>query len=283
MIIVSSLLSPRLAPVLASTLFIAGADASLAADLVQAHDGSGVFGYKHTPVLPWCDFHVHDPDRPNPPRIAPVLPPDESRPAKPPTDAIILFDGNDLSKWQASDTVVRDGCLVAGDGNLTTQELYGAIQLHLEWMAPPDREDEWYNRGNNGVMLMGLYEVQIFDSYNVKIYPDGMAAAIYGQTPPRVNVCRKPGEWNYYDILFLPPKFDGDRLVEPARLTMLHNGVLVHLNEVIHGETGHQILPEYKQKVSSGPIVLAGHHCPVRFRNIWVRQLESRPEAPKAN
>ncbi len=258
---------------LVCTLTCALTSTAAAADLVQAKDGSGVFGYTHTPVLPWCGFRVHDPDRPNPPRVTPAIPADESRPAKPPSDATVLFDGADLSKWKPADYRVEDGCIVAGDANFATQESFGAIQLHLEWMAPPNDSGEWYNRGNNGVLLMGLYEIQIFDSYNLKIYPDGMAGAIYGQTPPRANACRQPGEWNSYDLVFLPAKFDGDRLIEPARLTMLHNGVLVHLNEPIRGETGHQILPEYKQKISRGPLVLSGHHCPVRFRNIWLRQL----------
>jgi hypothetical protein len=120
---------------------------------------------------------------------------------------------------------------------------------------------------------MGLYEIQIFDSYTEKIYPDGMAAAIYGQTPPRVNVCRPPGQWQTYDIIFTAPVFEGEKLVKPARLTMFHNGVLVHLNEEIHGETGHRIVPQYRQKISRGPLMLGGHDCPVKFRNIWIRPL----------
>lgn len=245
-----------------------------AADLVQAKDGSGVFGYKHTPVLPWCGFHTHDPDRPNPPRVAPIVPADESRPATPPSDAIVLFDGKDLAQWLPSDSKVEGGLIVAGDQVLATKEKFGKIQLHLEWMAPVDGPTDWNNAGNNGVLLQGLYEIQVYDSYNVKIYPDGMAAAIYGQTPPRVNVCRKPGEWNYYDIVFTPAAFDGEKLTAPARVTMFHNGVLVHLEDPIYGETGHQIQPEYKNKTSIGPVALSGHHCPVRFRNIWLRKLE---------
>lgn len=122
-------------------------------------------------------------------------------------------------------------------------------------------------------MLMGLYEIQIFDSYNEKIYPDGQCGAIYGQTPPLVNVTRPPGEWQSFDILFTAPKFDEEKLVAPARVTVLHNGVLVHLNEEIHGDTGHRIAAVYRQKVSKGPLVFGGHGCPVRFRNIWVRPL----------
>lgn len=241
-----------------------------AADLVYAKDGSGVYGYKDTPKLPWCDYLVHDPDRPAPPRVDPG---EAGPPAPVPADAVVLFSGGDLSAWQPAEWRVVDGCLEAGGGALTSKERFGDAQIHLEFMGPKDFEGPWYNQGNNGVMLMGLYEIQIFDSFHEKLYPDGQCAAIYGQTPPLVNVTRPPGEWQSFDLFFTAPRFDGGRLVSPARITLLHNGVLVHLNEEIHGETGHRILPEYRQKVSSGPLALGGHGCPVRFRNIWVRRL----------
>ena len=241
-----------------------------AADLVHAKDGSGVYGYNDTPVLPWCGFRVHDADRPVPRRVdpGPAL-----APAPAPADAVILFDGKDLSKWQASDYQVVEGCIVAGDANFTTKDTFGSFQLHLEWMGPAKFEGPWYNQGNNGVFLHGLYEIQIFDSYTEKIYPDGMAGAVYGQTPPLVNVCRKPGEWQSFDILFTAPKFADGKLTQPARVTVLQNGVVVQLNQEIHGGTNHRTLPEYKQKASEGPIALGGHHCPVRFRNLWIRRL----------
>jgi hypothetical protein len=242
-----------------------------AAELIHARDGSGTYGYDDTPILPWCGYRVHDADRPAPRRLDPGPAPEA--PASVPSDAVILFGGHDLSAWQPNPWRVVDGCLEAGAGNLVSQESFGNCQIHLEWMAPPHFEGPWYNQGNNGVMLMGLYEIQIFDSYNEKIYPDGQAAAIYGQTPPLVNVTRPPGQWQTFDILFTAPVFDGERIVKPARVTMLFNGVLVHLDAEIHGDTGHRILPEYKHKVSQGPLLLAGHNCPVRFRNIWVRRL----------
>jgi hypothetical protein len=246
------------------------APAASAADLVHARDGSGVYGYKDTPKLPWCDYLVHDPDRPAPRRINPGPAP---APAAPPSDAVVLFDGKDLGKWQATEWKLVDACVEATGGSLTSKESFGNCQIHLEWLAPANFQGPWYNQGNNGVMLMGLYEIQIFDSWNEKIYPDGQAAAIYGQTPPLVNACRPPGEWQSYDIVFTAPVFAGGKLAQPARVTMFHNSVLVHLSEEIHGETGHRILPEYKQKVSKGPLLLSGHGCPVRFRNIWVRPL----------
>jgi len=245
--------------------------AASAVDLVKAKDGSGVYGYKDTPKLPWCEWLVHDPDRPAPPRVDPG----KAGPAVPiPADALVLFDGAGLAKWKpVPGWEVKEGTIVAGNGSLATVENFGNMQLHVEWMGPAHFDGPWYNRGNNGVMLMGLFEIQIFDSFNEKIYPDGQCAAIYAQTPPLVNVTRPPGEWQTFDIIFAAPKFYGDKLASPARVTVLHNGVLVHWNQEIRGETGHRILPEYKQKIETGPVVLSGHDCPVRFRNLWVRKL----------
>lgn len=241
-----------------------------AADLVHAKDGSGTYGYKDTPKLPWCEWLVHDCDRPAPRRVNPGK---AGPPAPIPADAVVLFDGRDLAKFAPTTWKLVDGCIETTEGSLQSNESFGDSQIHVEWLAPANFKGPWYDQGNNGVLLMGLYEIQIFDSYNEKLYPDGQAAAIYGQTPPLVNVTRPPGEWQSYDIFFTAPVFDGDRLVEAARVTMLHNGVLVHLEEEVRGETGHRILPEYKTKVSRGPLVLSGHGCPVRFRNIWVRPL----------
>ncbi|MBN2505078.1 MAG: DUF1080 domain-containing protein [Verrucomicrobia bacterium] len=263
--------SPRPRPLLALLALAAFALASQAADLVRAKDGSGVYGYNDTPILPWCGFHVHDADRPAPRRVDPGPPPALSAAA--PSDAVVLFDGKDMSRWVPSTWNMADGCIEAGSGVLTSRQEFGDCQIHLEWQAPSGFEGPWYNRGNNGVMLMGLYEIQIFDSFNEKIYPDGQAAAIYGQTPPLVNACRRPGEWQAFDILFVAPRFEGGTLAAPARLTLLHNGVLVHLNETIRGETGHRVLPAYRRTTSQGPLQLSGHDCPVRFRNIWVRPL----------
>lgn len=258
-------------PLLCSALLALGlADLATAADLVHAKDGSGVFGYKDTPKLPWCEWLVHDPDRPAPPRVdpGPALPP-----APVPADATVLFGGSDTSAWRPHKWTIENGELVAGQGAMLSQAEFGDCQIHLEWLAPADFKGPWHDQGNNGVLLMGLYEIQIFDSFNLKLYPDGQAAAIYGQTPPLVNVTRPPGQWQTFDIFFTAPVFADGQLKSPARVTMLHNGVLVHLNEPVHGETGHRIVPAYKRHVSAGPLGLHGHGCPVRFRNIWVRKL----------
>lgn len=241
---------------------------------VYAKDGSGVFGYKHTPVQPWSGFHVHDPDRPVPRKVEPGKPCSSEPTGAAPSDAVVLFNGQDLSAWQPTAWKVEEGCLVATDGPLATKQEFGDCQLHLEFQVPVESTEKITNRGNNGVFLLGKIEVQIFDSYSTQLYPDGQAAAIYAQTPPLVNACRKPGEWQSYDIVFLAPRFDGEgKLTAPARLTMFHNGVLVHLNQEIYGHTPHCGLASYAGIGSKGPISFGAHHCPVRFRNIWIRSL----------
>jgi len=236
--------------------------------LVKAKDGSGIIGYKDTPVLPWCGYHVHDPDRPAPPKITVGH-------GTPPSDAIILFDGtNNLSQWHPNDWITDKGELIAVSGSLTTKQSFSNCQLHLEWMAPDPPQGGFWDRGNNGVMLMGLFEIQIYDSYSEKIYPDGQAAAIYGQTPPQVNACRKPGQWQTLDIVFYAPVFKDGKLERPASATVFHNGVLVHHNQEIYGPTGHRILPRYDKPILEKlPLSLSAHNNPVRFRNIWLRPL----------
>lgn len=244
--------------------------------LIKAKDGSGVYGYKDTPKLPWCEWLVHDPDRPAPPKLVPGKPIPAS---PPPADAILLFNGSDeaLSQhWKATDWSVSEGLLVAtGDKSPATKQTFGDFQLHLEWKMPKDFEGPWYNKGNNGVLLHGLYEIQIFDSFHEPLYPDGQCAAVYAQTPPSVNVTLPPGEWQSFDIIFTAPVFEKDKLVKPAYVTLFHNGVLVHHHQEVYGATRHKLLPDYDRKVSRGPITLAGHGCPVAFRNIWIRETKS--------
>ena len=241
--------------------------ATVAAELVKAKNGSGIVGYKDTPVLPWCGYHVHDPDRPVPPQV-------QTGPHGVPSDAVVLFAGDNLSQWRKSTWKIEDGELVAVSGNLTTKESFGDVQLHLEWQAPnPPIGTDW-DHGNNGVLLMSLFEIQIFDTYSTPLYPDGQAASVYGQTPPMVNACRRPGQWQTYDIIFFAPVFKNGKIENPARVTMLHNGVLVHHNQPIYGPTGHRIEPRYDQPIASKrPLSLSAHNNPVHFRNIWLRRL----------
>lgn len=249
-------------------------------ELVQrkTQAGATIFGYKDTPVLPWTDgkYCVHDPDRPVPKHVTPAPPSDQPSTEIAPSDAVVLFDGKDLSKWQPSPWKLEDGSVEAGSGSLVTREAFGDCQLHLEWMAPTAPSGHLMNRGNSGVFLMGQYEIQIFDSHRSHaehIYPDGQAAAIYGETPPLVNACRAPGEWQSYDIIFTAPVFDGDKLVKPAAVTMLHNGVLVHQNRQIMGPIAHLRIAPYRPHEPELPLSLQGHGSPVRFRNIWIRRL----------
>jgi hypothetical protein len=227
-------------------------------------------------------FKAHDLSRPRPPVVEPAP---QDLPVPPPADAIVLFDGTDLSKWRGADGgpatwVIEDGAIesVAGAGYLYSARAFGDVQLHVEWAAPVPARGRSQGRGNSGVFLMGLYEVQVLDSYQNDTYPDGQAAAVYGQYPPLVNVCRPPGEWQTYDIVFRRPRFHPDgQLAAPARLTVIHNGVLVQDAVEPWGPTAWlQALP-YTSHADRLPLAFQDHGNPVRYRNIWLREL---PEGP---
>ena len=209
-------------------------------------------GYDDTPFIPDSKWRVHDSRRPQPRIITP------GEAGQPPSDAVVLFDGTDLSKWSGSD---------------------GDCQLHIEWAAPAEVVGDSQGRGNSGVFLMGRYEIQVLDGYDNPTYADGITAAIYGQYPPMVNACRKPGEWQTYDVFFIAHRFDGDKLVSPAYLTVVHNGVLVQLNREAMGPTGHKNAPSYSRALpDKGPLSLQDHGNPVRYRNIWIRAIEGYDE-----
>ncbi len=201
-------------------------------------------------------------------------------PGPPPSDAIILFDGKDLSQWQSekgdktAKWRVEDGvATVNGTGGIETKQGFGDCQLHVEWASPAEVKGSGQGRGNSGVYLQGLHEVQVLDSYNNKTYYHGQAGSIYKQYAPLVNACRKPGEWQTYDIIFHAPKFDGATLQKPATVTVLHNGVLIQDNVEIKGPTASKGAPKYQAYSGKRPIALQDHGNPVRFRNIWVREL----------
>ena len=158
-------------------------------------------------------------------------------------------------------------------GSISSREQFGDCQLHVEWAAPSEVKGESQGRGNSGVFLMGLYEIQVLDCYDNPTYADGYTAAIYGEYPPLVNACRKPGEWQTYDIVWFGPRFDGDKLARPARLTLFHNGALVHHNRELTGPTTHRQVLAYKSHPAVGPLVLQDHGDLVRYRNIWYRPL----------
>ena len=253
-------------------------DAAQPHGLIERKTDSGtVVGYRDTPTLPSTGdkYHVHDPDRPVPKQVAPGSWDAPLGRSAAPADAIVLFDGEDLSKWEPSTWKVGDGWMEAGDGSLQTKQAFGDCQLHLEWMAPTQPET-LMNRGNSGVLLMGLYEIQIFDSHPMhaqQIYPDGQAASVYGQTPPLVNASRRPGQWQSYDIVFLAPVFENGNLAKPAVVTVFHNGVLVHLSQPIMGPMAHRVILPYSPHAAKQPLALQGHNSPVRFRNVWIRPL----------
>jgi len=198
-----------------------------------------------------------------------------------PSDALVLFDGRDLSEWQSADGSpakwnVRDGVLTAvkGAGDIRTKRAFGDCQLHLEWRAPAAIEGDGQDRGNSGVFLQGRYEVQILDSYNNAIYANGQAASIYKQHIPLVNASRKPGEWQTYDVFFFAPRFAADgTVVRPGYVTVVHNGVLVQHNVELKGRTVYIGPPSYEKHNAREPLVLQDHDSPVSFRNVWIRDL----------
>ncbi len=242
-------------------------------------------GYDDTPVLPGIGFKVHGSERPQPPVITPPTPSTQSAPGAPPSDAVVLFDGATVNGWVSC----RDGSpagwkaeegvlhVVPGTGDIRTLAEFGDCQLHIEFAAPTEVRGESQGRGNSGVFLMGLYEIQVLDCYDNPTYADGTTGAIYGQYPPLVNACRKPGEWQCYDIIWVAPKFDGDTLVSPARVTVMFNGVVLHHDTVLQGPTQHRTLAHYEPQPPVGPLTLQDHGDLVRFRNIWYRPLACYP------
>jgi hypothetical protein len=193
--------------------------------------------------------------------------------ADPPSDAIVLFDGKDLSAWENGDKwIVKDGVAIVKDTDITSKQQFGDCQLHIEWSAPVPAKGKSQGRGNSGIFFMNRYELQVLDSYDNKTYFDGQASAIYKQQPPMVNVMRPPGEWNTYDVVWTAPKFKQDgELESPAYITVLHNGVLTINHFALEGGTLFNQYPHY-DKHGKGPFHLQNHGNPVRYRNIWVRE-----------
>ena len=238
-------------------------------------------GYQDTPMLPGGKWHVHDGDRPLPKIIQPGTASTQDTQGKAPSDAIVLFDGKDLSHWtnnkgQPATWLVEAGALVvkAGAGDILSKEKFGDCQLHLEFSSPVPPKGRDQGRGNSGVMMFGIYEFQILDCFDNLTYADGHASAIYGQYPPLVNASRKPGDWQTYDILFTAPRFKSDGALEsPAYATVLHNGVVVHNHTALLGPMKFRGLPQYSKHEDKGSILLQDHGNPVRYRNLWVRDI----------
>lgn len=235
-------------------------------------------GFCSTSAQTQTKWKPHDRNRPTPPVVDPGTPSTENTVGRPPGDAVVLFDGKDLSKWSHKDGSpakwrVADGYfeVVPRTGYLYTRQPFGDCQLHVEFAEPTPPVGEDQDRGNSGVFLMGLYEIQVLDSFKNKTYPDGQAAAVYGQYPPLVNASRPPGQWQSYDIFFHGPRFSEDgKLLRPARVTVLHNGLLVQDNVEIQGPTATG--KPYEPHAEKLPLALQDHGHPVRFRNIWIRE-----------
>ena len=219
---------------------------------------------------------MHDLSRPQPRAVTPG----GAGTHGPPSDAVVLFDGTDLSQWESCNGgdapwKVVGGFMevVPGTGGIRTREHFGSCQLHLEWASPRVVRGDSQGRGNSGIFLLGLYEVQVLDSFRNPTYADGTAGAIYGQHPPRVNACRRPGEWQDWDIVFESPSFSGDRLVEPAYATVLLNNIVLHNRVELIGSTQNKQLAVYEPHPATGPLELQNHKNPILFRNIWIRPL----------
>ncbi len=238
----------------------------------QHGDGKEPVGYSDTPVLPGQKWKVHDIDRPQPRVVTPGVA------TAPPSDAIVLFDGKDLSKWKSGDKAaqwkVENGYAeVNGTGNIETAESFGDCQLHVEWCEPAKVESNSQGRGNSGVFLMGRYEIQVLDCFENRTYADGSTGSLYGQYPPLVNACRKPGEWQTYDIFFKAPHFENGKIATPATVTVVQNGVLVQNAQAFIGATKHREVATYEAHPEQLPLALQDHGNPVRYRNIWIRKL----------
>jgi len=244
--------------------------------------GSPFYGDAPDEHHPWA---VHDRNRPQPKLVTPGTFSSQEQPGKPPSDAIILFDGTDLSKWEADEGqgvptkwVVKNEAMecVPGSGYIRTKEKIGDCQLHVEWAAPTKVEGESQGRGNSGVFLMGEVEVQVLDNYNNPTYADGFAASVYGVNPPLANALRPPGQFEVYDIVFRRPNYQNGQVVDPGYVTVFLNGVLVQDHTPLEGPTGHMARSKPRSLGDAGPLKLQDHGNPVRYRNIWYRPLPPR-------
>lgn len=260
--------------------FLASGLLVLAGSVVQEK-----IGFDDTPFLPDQPWRVHDYRRPHPPVVTPGTCSTQDQPGRPPSDAVVLFDGTDLSHWvtygpnstepKPAKWKVENGYMevVGGTGTIFSKEKFGDCQIHVEWAAPEVIQGSSQGRGNSGVIIMGLYEIQVLDSYQNVTYADGQAGAIYGQWPPLVNAALPPGRWQTYDIIFEAPVFEGERLVKPAYATVLHNGVVLHHRQPFIGRMTYRQVATYAPHEPEGPLSLQDHGNPVRYRNIWVRPL----------
>jgi hypothetical protein len=254
--------------------------AGLLAATVWAAEEEAPTGYSDTPLLPGTKWHVHDGNRPHPQPVTPGTFSSDQQVGKPPSDAIILFDGKTLDAWQAEKGgaarwKVQDGYMevAPGTGDIVTKQKFSDYQLHVEFREPTPAHGHSQERGNSGVFLAGLYEVQVLDGYDNVTYADGQVSALYGQSPPLVNAAEPPGHWQSYDIVFKTPRFADGKLSKPGFVTVFLNGVLTQDHTELLGPTVHHALPKWVAHDPDMPVKLQDHEMLVRFRNIWIRPL----------
>jgi hypothetical protein len=276
----AEIMRPMLKHYLTPKFLVPAVIVGAAAALTAADAAKKSLGYEATsPLIPGTKWHVHDGTRPAPRVVTPAA--TFSHQAPPPSDAIVLFDGKDLSKWSGpkgdATWKLEGGYMEVApkSGSIRTKDGFADFQLHLEFATPAKVEGNSQGRGNSGVLFNGIYEVQVLDSYENPTYPDGQCAALYGQSPPLVNASKKPGEWQSYDIIFESPRWDADgKIAKKAAVTVIHNGVVVHHRKEYQGNTPHQRNGDYsKPHAPEVFIQLQDHSNPMRFRNIWLRKL----------
>jgi Domain of Unknown Function (DUF1080) len=258
-----------------------GTGAILVAAVVSVATQQPKLGYDDTPMQPNGKWHIHDGNRPQPRIVTPG-----AAPGAAPSDATVLLGpGTDTGAWRMSagggalTWPMKEGVLQSSKGMIETTAHFTDFQLHVEFATPKEVKGTGQGRGNSGVFLLGAFEVQVLDSYENQTYPDGQAAAMYGQYPPLVNASRPPGEWQAYDIIFTAPRLSAAGAVEkPAVVTVIHNGVVVHNATAYQGPTEHKTIKKYEPGNAKGPIRLQDHGNPVHFRNVWIRPLKGYDE-----
>jgi len=246
---------------------------ALAVGVAASAAFAGLYGDTPDAKHAWA---VHDNNRPRPAIIT-------ADPGKTPSDAVVLFDGSSLDAWLDKDGkpcrwAIIDGAMqvVPGTGEVQTKASFGDCQLHIEFATPTKVEGSSQGRGNSGVFLMGMHEIQVLDCFDNDTYPDGQCSSVYAENPPLVNACRKPGEWQTYDIVFHQPIWDGETLKHPGTVTVIHNGVLTQDNWEFEGLSTHCQRRPLKPYATKLPLKLQDHNNPMRFRNIWIREIPSR-------
>ena len=250
--------------------------------VAESKIGHAFYGDAPDEHHPWA---VHDINRPQPKIVTPGSFSSQEQPGKPPSDAIVLFDGSDVSNFEAdvdgsvpTKWIVKDGAMecVPGSGYVRTKAKFGDCQLHVEWAAPSEVKGDSQGRGNSGVFLMGIMEIQVLDNYNNPSYADGMAGSVYDENPPMANALRPPGQFQTYDIVFRRPIWRDGKEIDSGYVTVFVNGVLVQDHTRIEGTTGHMRRSVPGAFPEVGPLKLQDHGNPVRYRNIWYRPLPPR-------